>query len=58
FDRLLLLKEGRIFADGTPEKLLTVETIKEVFATSVHVTQHPLTKSPHVVVIPKQSPLE
>ncbi len=58
FDRLLLLKEGRIFADGTPEKLLTVETIKEVFAASVHVTQHPLTKSPHVVVIPKQSPLE
>lgn len=58
FDRLLLLKEGRIFADGTPEKLLTVETIEEVFAASVHVTQHPLTKSPHVVVIPKQSPLE
>jgi iron complex transport system ATP-binding protein len=58
FDRLLLLKEGRIFADGTPEKLLTVETIEEVFAASVQVTQHPLTKSPHIVVVPRQSPLE
>ena len=58
FDRLLLLKEGRIFADGTPEKVLTAETIKEVFSASVQVTQHPLTKSPHVIIAPGEAPPE
>jgi cobalamin transport system ATP-binding protein len=53
FDRLILLKEGRIFTDGNPETLLTAETIEEVFATSVHVSQHPITRSPHVAIIPR-----
>jgi len=53
FDRLILLKDGRIFTDGNPETLLTAETIEEVFAASVHVTQHPITKSPHVFIIPR-----
>ena len=52
FDRLILLKEGRIFADGTPEEVLTAETIEDVFAASVQVMQHPLTKLPHIVVVP------
>jgi iron complex transport system ATP-binding protein len=55
FDRVILLKEGRIFADGTPEKALTEETIKEVFSASVQVMQHPLTKAPHIVITPKGS---
>lgn len=53
FNRLILLKEGRIFTDGNPETLLNAETIEEVFSTSVHVTQHPITKSPHIVIIPR-----
>ena len=53
FDRLILLKDGRIFTDGNPETLLTAETIEEVFSTSVHVTQHPITRSPHIVIIPR-----
>lgn len=52
FDRLVLLKQGRIFADGTPEKVLTEETIKEVFSASVQVTQHPVTGSPHITITP------
>lgn len=55
FDRLILLKEGRIFAGGTPEKVLTEENIKEVFSASVQVTQHPLTKSPHITIMPSAS---
>jgi len=52
FGRLILLKEGRIFVDGTPEQVLTEDTIKEVFSASVQVTQHPVTKSPHITITP------
>jgi len=54
FDRLILLKEGRIFVDGTPKEVLTRETIKEVFSASVQVMQHPLTRSPHIVTTPNE----
>lgn len=52
FERLILLKQGRIFADGPPEEVLTEETIKEVFSASVQVTQHPTTKLPHIFITP------
>jgi iron complex transport system ATP-binding protein len=58
FDRLLILNNGSICADGTPEKVLTAETINDVFTTSVQVTQHPSTKLPHIVVVPRQAPHE
>jgi iron complex transport system ATP-binding protein len=55
FDRLVLLKEGRIFADGPPSEVLTVETIREVFSTSVLVTQHPSMETPYIVITPKRT---
>ncbi|MGB2799790.1 MAG: heme ABC transporter ATP-binding protein [Dehalococcoidia bacterium] len=54
FDRLILLKDGRIFADGRPDEVLTEDTIREVFSASVQVTQHPSTHAPHIIVIPKE----
>ncbi len=53
FDRLVLLKEGRVWADGAPNQVLTEARIGEVFSASVRVEQHPLTGAPHIVVIPK-----
>ena len=53
FDRLVLLKEGRVRADGTPDKVLTEARINEVFSASVRVEPHPLTGTPHIVVIPR-----
>jgi iron complex transport system ATP-binding protein len=53
FDRLVLLKEGRVLADGTPTEVLTEEMISEVYATSVRVEQHPVTGGPHIVVTPR-----
>ncbi len=53
FDRLVLLKEGRVCADGTPVKVLTEARISEVFSASVRVEPHPLTGTPHIVVIPR-----
>jgi iron complex transport system ATP-binding protein len=53
FDRLILLKEGRVWADGTPNQVLTEAKISEVFSASVMVEQHPLTGVPHIVIMPK-----
>jgi iron complex transport system ATP-binding protein len=53
FDRLVLLKEGRIFADGTPSEVLTEENIRELFGAWVQVIQHPLMKTPHIVITPR-----
>jgi len=58
FDRLILLKEGRIATEGTPAQVLTEDTIREVFSASVRVESHPATGVPHVVVMPKGSTTE
>jgi iron complex transport system ATP-binding protein len=55
FDRLILLKEGKVWADGTPQQVLTEAGISQVFAASVRVEQHPLTGAPHIVVIPRNN---
>jgi len=53
FDRLILLKEGRVWAEGTPSQVLTEASISEVFSASVRVESHPTTGVPHIVVIPR-----
>ena len=51
FQRLLLLKEGCLFADGTPQEVLTPQLIGEVFSASVRVEPHP-SGVPHIIVLP------
>jgi iron complex transport system ATP-binding protein len=58
FDRLILLKEGRVWADGAPSEVLTEAKISEVFSASVRVEKHPLTGVPHIVVMPKESAIK
>ena len=53
FDRLILLNEGRISADGTPAQVLTEDRIGEVFSAPVRVEQHPVTGVPHIIVMPR-----
>ncbi len=53
FDRLILLKEGRVSADGTPAQVLTEDIIKKVFSASVKVGPHPVTGVPHIIIMPK-----
>ena len=53
FDRLILLKEGRVSADGAPAQVLTEAQIREVFSASVRVEPHPVTGVPHIVIMPK-----
>jgi len=53
FDRIVLLKEGQIFADGTPGQVLTSDIIQQVFSVSVKVSQHPSAGVPQTVVLPE-----
>ena len=52
FDRLVLLKEGRVVADGSPGEVITEETLRDVFSAPVTVERHRLTGAPHVVITP------
>jgi len=53
FERLILLREGSIFTEGRPVQVLTSEIIQQVFSATVQVEPHPLTHTPHIVVLPK-----
>ncbi|MCX6013591.1 MAG: ABC transporter ATP-binding protein, partial [Chloroflexi bacterium] len=54
FDRLVILKDGSIFADGSPVDVLTEDIIGKVFNAPVHITNHPATGKPYVVLLPVQ----
>jgi len=53
FNRLVLLKNGRILADGIPQQVLTKQNIETIFNTPVLVEKHPVTGGPHVIITPK-----
>jgi len=55
FDRLVLLKKGTIFADGSPQEVLTESSIQNVFSASVKVSRHPVTSAPHILVLPRET---
>jgi iron complex transport system ATP-binding protein len=58
FNRLVLLKDGRVLADGSPSQVLTEPIIAEVFSASVRVEPHPVVGTPHIVVMPSGSDVE
>lgn len=45
-DRVVVLTSGTVLASGTPESVLTSETIEAAFGLPVHVVAHPLTGQP------------
>lgn len=50
-DRILLLKDGRTVATGTPQAVLTEELLREVFEIEVLVDAHPLTGAPRITPV-------
>ncbi|MCF8010223.1 MAG: heme ABC transporter ATP-binding protein [Clostridiales bacterium] len=48
-DQLILLKEGKVFAIGTPEEVLTEKNIKDVYGTNVMIKKHFVTGRPNIV---------
>jgi iron complex transport system ATP-binding protein len=50
-DRLVLLKDGAVWKDGSPLKVLTYQTIEEVYDTVVVVLENPVTSKPYVFLV-------
>jgi iron complex transport system ATP-binding protein len=53
-DRLLLLSNGMLWKDGTPEEVLTYQAVEEVYHTAVVVTKSPVSSRPGVFLIPEK----
>ncbi|MCD6521147.1 ABC transporter ATP-binding protein [Candidatus Calescamantes bacterium] len=53
-DRLILLKEGKIYKIGTPSEVLTYQIIEEVYQTVVIVKENPLNLRPYVFLVSEE----
>lgn len=47
-DELIVMKEGALYMEGTPEQVLTEETLKQVFSIQAGVSKNPFTKKLHL----------
>ncbi|MCB4790393.1 MAG: ABC transporter ATP-binding protein [Elusimicrobia bacterium] len=54
-DRLILINNGRVYKTGTPWEVLEYKNIEEVYKTVVVVKENPVTKKPHVLIVPEQA---
>jgi iron complex transport system ATP-binding protein len=52
-DRLILLKEGRLYMSGVPAEVITQETIERVYGCRVSVDRHPASGKPRVYLLKK-----
>ncbi|HEY9186265.1 MAG TPA: ABC transporter ATP-binding protein [Bacteroidota bacterium] len=52
-DRLIMMKEGKIFTQGTIEEVLTYQNIEAVYNTPVIVKENPIIHKPHVILVTK-----
>lgn len=52
--KLLLLSEGRVYQQGTPQEVLTYQNIEAVYKTIVLVHNNPVSKKPYVMVMAKE----
>ncbi len=57
-DRILLLKERRIAAIGTPAEVLTEDLIQSVYGINVIVGTHPSTKRPYILPVYEKRQVE
>jgi len=49
--RLVLLEDGHIRKDGTPDEVLTYEMIEDVYHTTVIVEKNPLSQKPFILLV-------
>jgi len=48
-DRLIMIGQGRVQADGSPEEVITADNIRRVYGAEVWVRRHPATSRPYVI---------
>ena len=56
--RLILLDDGVIFKEGTPEQVLTYQNIETVYKTVVVVKENPISAKPFVVLVSQKSAIK
>ncbi|MHB0999300.1 MAG: heme ABC transporter ATP-binding protein [Armatimonadota bacterium] len=54
-DRLVMLKDGEVFACGTPDEVITAENVQKVYGTAVWVRRHPTSGRPYVLSMGSQA---
>lgn len=54
--RLLFLKAGRVFAEGSTAEVFTREVLEAVYDTAFDVAIHPSTGRPYAVLLPRRGP--
>jgi len=52
--RLALFNEGRVHKIGSPEEVMDYRTIEKVYKTAVVVEKSPVSRKPHVFVVPEE----
>ncbi len=55
-NRVILLSEGRIYADGTPSEVLTVENLSATYGANVVIIPHPSGGTPVVLPVIENYP--
>ena len=55
-DYLVMMKDGKICADGTPEEVLSARNIMDAFGADVLITPHPVTGRPVILRNPGYGP--
>jgi len=53
--RIILLKDGKIHADGTPDQVVDYKIIEDAYNTVVIVKENPISKKPYIVLVSKNS---
>ena len=54
-DRLVLLDQGHLLADGSPASVITAETLQQAYGTPVQVLTHPHSGRPQIVLLPEDA---
>jgi len=52
FPRLVVLRDGKIYRDGSPKEVLTEKTIEEVYGIRVRIEQDPFSEKPQLFICP------
>ncbi|HUV03727.1 MAG TPA: ABC transporter ATP-binding protein [Armatimonadota bacterium] len=50
-DRLLMIRDGQVFASGRPEDVITAENVERVYGAAVWVKRHPTSGRPYVLSV-------
>jgi iron complex transport system ATP-binding protein len=49
-DRLIMIDSGKIYAEGSPEKVITSQNVRDVYGVDVCIRPHPLNNLPTVLI--------